>query len=131
MHRATERFHRIVQEIADLHDRKAQDYGTDEDPLNNVRAATAWGMPAWVGAMVRLTDKVKRLQALRTKGSLANESAIDSFRDIAVYAIIAEILFEEENDEFGAVFGKVPDWVKGGFDSEEQFNRATLYAPTG
>lgn len=99
------RFHDLLREMGELHDKKAQDYGTGEDPLANVRASTHWGIPAWVGAMVRLNDKVVRLQSLAAKGVLANEAAVDSFMDIAVYALIARILYEEEHPPFedGAV----------------------------
>jgi hypothetical protein len=45
--------------------------------------------------MVRANDKVKRLQKLAKEGGLANESARDSFMDLAVYALLALILFEE------------------------------------
>jgi hypothetical protein len=48
-----------------------------------------------VGAMVRANDKVKRLQKLAKEGKLSNESARDSFMDLAVYALLALILFEE------------------------------------
>jgi hypothetical protein len=89
------RFHALLKEIADLHDLKQADYGTGEDPLANIRASELWGIPAWVGAMVRLNDKVKRLQSLRKKGSLANESAKDSFLDVAVYSLLAYILYTE------------------------------------
>lgn len=90
------RFHALLAEIAELHDKKQQDYGRTEDPFANVRATEEWGMPAWVGAMMRLNDKVRRLQKLAQVGSLANESAEDSMRDIAVYALIALILYREQ-----------------------------------
>jgi len=89
------RLHELLVEIGELHDRKQEDYGTDEDPFANVRQSEQWGIPAWVGAMVRLNDKVKRLQNFAKKGTLANESAEDSMMDIAVYAIIALILYRE------------------------------------
>lgn len=95
-HPNSARFHKLVQEIGDLHDRKQQDYGSDTDPFANVRASTEWGVPAWVGALVRLNDKVTRLKSFARKGSLANESAEDSMRDIAVYALIALVLYEQE-----------------------------------
>ena len=91
------RLHTLLAEIGELHDRKQQDYGTDSDPFANVRASELWGIPAWVGAMIRLNDKVKRLQTLALRGNLANESPKDSFMDIAVYALIASILYEEAN----------------------------------
>ena len=88
-------FVEILGEISSLHSAKARDYGSGGDPLANVRASQEFGVEPWVGAMIRLNDKVKRLQALAERGKLANESAIDSFNDIAVYAIIARVLYEE------------------------------------
>lgn len=90
------RFHALLAELAMLHDRKQQDYGAGDDPLANVRASEDWGIPAWVGACVRLNDKVKRLQSFARKGYLANEGAEDSLQDIAVYALLALILMREK-----------------------------------
>ena len=97
-HATTTRFHEILAELGALHNLKSQDYGTGTDPLANVRASQEWGIPAWIGAMVRLNDKVRRLQSMVRNGRLVNESAEDSFRDIAVYAILALILWEEARD---------------------------------
>jgi hypothetical protein len=90
------RFHALLREMGAVHDRKQIDYGTNADPFANVRGASEWGLRPWVGAMVRISDKVRRLQAFARKGSLANESAEDSLMDIAVYALIALILLREE-----------------------------------
>lgn len=95
-HPSSARFHEILQELGDLHDQKSVGYGTDEDPLANVRSSSEWGMPAWVGAMVRAGDKIKRLQAYSQKGDLPFEDIEDAFRDLAVYACIGLTLFEEE-----------------------------------
>lgn len=95
-HSGSARFHELLNEIGDLHDRKQADYGSDKDPFANVRASDEWGIPAWVGAFIRLNDKVNRLKSFALKGSLANESAEDSMRDIAVYALIGLCLYEEE-----------------------------------
>ena len=91
------RFHYELARLGDLHDKKQIDYGTDDDPFANVRGSRNWGIPPWVGAMVRANDKVKRLQNFARKGSLANESAEDSFDDLAVYATIAKVLYREES----------------------------------
>jgi hypothetical protein len=96
-HPTSERFHSILKELGALHDKKAADYGTDQDPLANVRASSEWGIAAWVGAMTRGQDKVTRLKTFATKGKLENESVIDAFNDLAVYATLARILYEEEN----------------------------------
>ena len=90
------RFHALLEEIGRLHDQKQEDYGTDGDPFANVRASQEFGVAPWVGALVRLNDKVTRLKQFARKGSLANESAKDSMLDIMVYAGIAYILYEEK-----------------------------------
>lgn len=95
-HPASERFHRILRDLGHLHDRKQADYGRDDDPFANVRASNEWGVPEWVGAMVRATDKVRRLQTYARRGSLANEGVEDAFMDLAVYAVIALVLWDEE-----------------------------------
>jgi len=89
------RFYAEVQRIVDLHDKKQKDYGSNTDPFANVRASENWGVPGWKGALMRMDDKVHRLREFAKRGELANESAEDSMRDIAVYALIALILYRE------------------------------------
>lgn len=95
-HPSSARFHQLLAEIGDLHDRKQADYGRADDPFANIRASTEWGSPGWVGAMIRLNDKVRRLQSFARTGKLSNEGAADSFKDIAVYALAALVMLEEE-----------------------------------
>jgi hypothetical protein len=92
------RFHALLKEIGDLHDQKQNDYGTDHDPFANVRASQDFGVAPWIGALVRLNDKVTRLKHFAAKGSLANESAEDSMLDVAVYSLIALVLYREQAD---------------------------------
>lgn len=95
-HHGSIRFHAILKELGDLHDKKQADYGTDNDPFANVRASERFGIPAWVGSVLRGNDKMARLQTFIRKGTLKNESVEDSLRDLAVYAIIALVLLEEQ-----------------------------------
>lgn len=90
------RFHALLKQMGDLHDKKQEDYGSDHDPFANVRASQEWGVPSWIGALVRLNDKVHRLKRFAQKGVLANESAEDSMMDIAVYSLIALLLYREQ-----------------------------------
>ena len=96
-HHLSNRFHEILAEIGKLHDKKQADYGRPTDPFANVRGSQEWGVDPWVGAMVRANDKLKRLQKVAQGGDLANEGVMDSFQDLAVYAIIAQVLWEEAN----------------------------------
>tara|TARA_Y100000310_G_scaffold338983_1_gene430203 strand:+ start:1142 stop:1297 length:156 start_codon:yes stop_codon:yes gene_type:complete len=45
-----------------------------------------------------MNDKMSRLKTFAKKGSLSNESVEDSLRDLAVYAIIALCLYQEESE---------------------------------
>mgnify|MGYP001568131067 CR=1 FL=1 len=94
----SERFHQLLEEIGKLHDQKQKDYGLPTDPFANVRASSEWGMDSWVGAMVRATDKVRRLQTYARTGKLSNEGVEDAFKDLAVYSLIALVLWEERNE---------------------------------
>jgi hypothetical protein len=97
-HPLSERFHALLDEAGELHDMKQDDYGLDSDPFANVRASSEWGIPPWQGAMIRANDKIRRLQTFARKGELRNESVIDAFMDLAVYALIARVLYEEALD---------------------------------
>jgi uncharacterized C2H2 Zn-finger protein len=96
-HPNSARFHELLLELADLHDKKQKDYGRGDDPFANIRSSAEWGVAPWVGALIRLNDKVRRLQAFALRGDLSNESAEDSMRDIAVYSVIAMVLYEIES----------------------------------
>lgn len=98
-HPNSARFHELLKVIGDLHDKKQLDYGHGDDPFANVRSSKDWGVSPWIGALIRLNDKVKRLQAFAQKGSLANESVEDSLQDLAVYALISLVLYEQQSKD--------------------------------
>lgn len=91
-------FEAVTEEVLEMHRRKGADYGTKEDFFANVSASAQWGIPPWVGAMMRVNDKVVRLQAAARGSTLRNEGIEDSLLDIATYAIIALCLFRRETD---------------------------------
>ena len=52
------------------------------------------GIPAWKGALVRMTDKISRLWNFAKKEKyLVDESIEDTLKDLAVYSLITIILF--------------------------------------
>jgi hypothetical protein len=102
-HPNSQRFHDLLKEIGELHDRKQADYGRGDDPFANVNGSSDWGIRPWVGAMLRATDKIRRLQKYAADGQLANEGARDSFLDLAVYDLIALVLWEIEQHDVGAL----------------------------
>jgi hypothetical protein len=94
--RGDPRFLALLDDIEKLHADKQADYGRSNDPFANVRASEEWGVSPWIGALIRATDKVRRLQTFANKGELINEGVEDSLMDLAVYALIALVLFREE-----------------------------------
>ncbi len=92
-HRNSKDFLWILHELAELHSKKSNDYGTHEDSFANVRASEKFGVPAWIGTMIRGNDKVQRIASFAIKGELKNESVEDSLIDLAAYAILSLVLF--------------------------------------
>lgn len=90
---------KILKQMELLHKKKAADYGTDQDLFANIRQAEEIGIEAWRAAYLRSRDKVKRIDAYCTKGTLANEGVEDSFMDNAAYNIIALLMFREEQEK--------------------------------
>ena len=79
-----------------MHLAKSADYGTTEDIFSNFRGSASLNVAPWVGAMIRAKDKVRRIESFIKNGNLKNEPLKDSFLDLASYALIAAVLFEEE-----------------------------------
>ncbi|KKN61526.1 hypothetical protein LCGC14_0521140 [marine sediment metagenome] len=91
-------FYQLLDEIADLHDRKNHDYAGD-DPLSNLKLCEEFGIPAWKGVIVRLTDKWSRITQLITKeAQVKDESIEDTLKDSAVYSLLAIVLKRERKD---------------------------------
>src|SRR5271166_4599289 len=96
MSKGNAEFLKILDEMRELHERKSAEYGQSEDAFTNVRSSKAFGVPPWVGVMIRAHDKMIRVQSFLQNGSLKNESLEDSLMDLAAYAVIALALRREE-----------------------------------
>lgn len=88
-------FYKVLQRMALLHAKKSGDYGSDNDILANLRSSEEFGVPAWVGAMIRANDKMIRIKNMAKRGRLLNESVDDSLIDLANYTVLAIVLNEE------------------------------------
>jgi hypothetical protein len=90
---------KLLEEMRDLHLRKAADYGTDTDPLANLRTSVEFGVEPWRAAVIRFGDKVSRLKTYCVKGTLACEGVEDTLMDAAAYALLALVLFREQKQK--------------------------------
>lgn len=81
---------RLANQMVDLYKRKNADYGNSFDKSMN-----KYGL---VVAVIRLGDKINRLQSLLKKqGEVKDESIADTFIDLACYSIMTMMWLEEKN----------------------------------
>jgi len=89
-------FLELLEEVRQLHLSKSQDYGSDSDPLANIRQGAEFvGIEPWRGCMVRVADKVQRLKTFCKTGRLVHEGVRDTLLDLAAYSLLAIVLFDE------------------------------------
>ena len=99
-HETTSRFMELLDEMAELHHSKSRDYGSEDDPLANIRhGADLVDIEPWRGCMVRIADKVQRLRTYCKTGRLVHEGVVDTLKDLAAYSLLAIVLHEETLDE--------------------------------
>lgn len=96
------RFHELLAEMARMRSRKGSDYANPQDFLSNLRKCERFGVPAHIGAFVRLSDKWERLQNLIAREvstgaepACSDETVEDTLMDFAAYALLIRILREE------------------------------------
>jgi hypothetical protein len=88
----------LCEKLKAVHIAKAADYGNGRDPLGNFEQARDWGITPFLGVMIRIGDKIARLQSFVIKGNLQNESVQDSLIDLAAYALLAHVILDRETD---------------------------------
>jgi hypothetical protein len=104
-------FYRMLEEIGELHNKKNFDYadGGEQGPLGNFRRiasiaslypeSQAWNTPTGVAVTYMLKQLDAALMLLTTgKTSKTGEGLGERFRDVAVYALLAIILDQEEGN---------------------------------
>ena len=106
----SERFYELLETMKNTHDAKRHDYANEADVFANFRTCEAAGIPAWKGCCVRIGDKFSRIMGFAKKEKLKvkDESIKDTLIDMANYALIALILYEETLEE-GRI-ERVIDW---------------------
>jgi len=95
-HPSSEAFIRLLDELRQLHLSKSQDYGSEVDPLANIRQGADFvDIESWRGCMVRIADKVQRLRTYCRTGRLVHEGVRDTLLDLAAYSLLAIVLHQE------------------------------------
>ena len=97
------RFYKLLEEMRRIHDAKNSDYSRADDHLSNFRMCENFGIPSWLGVMVRISDKFSRIARLSSKmmegkeAEVKDESIEDTLIDLANYCLIAVVLLEERS----------------------------------
>ena len=94
-HPLSARFHQFLKDIGDLHDKKQRDYGTKEDPFANIRGATEFGVAPYIGAFLEMNGCMQKIKSLSVNGRLENDAVENVLKDMAVFSLIALVLWEE------------------------------------
>ena len=95
-HPSSTAFVALLQEMQRLHESKSADYGSEDDPLANIRQGADFvNIEPWRGCMVRIADKVQRLRTYCRTGRLVHEGVRDTLLDLAAYSLLAIVLFDE------------------------------------
>lgn len=84
---------------------KNSDYACEsDDALSNFRTSEVVGVPAPLGVLVRVMDKVQRIRSFATKGELQvkGESVDDAIEDIINYMILLKGVIKDLEPEAGA-----------------------------
>lgn len=95
--RTDSRFDALLAQMKQVHDKKGQDYEAHNIPYENIKAAEQWSVEPWTYAMLRVSEKIRRLHSVAKGKTLQNEDIYDTFIDIANLALIAHILYEEKD----------------------------------
>ena len=98
-HPTSQAFYDQCDGLKETHRKKSSDYGSPDDPLANIRNGAKFvGIEPWRAAMVRLSDKVTRLETYCRTGSLTYESFEDTLVDLASYALLTLLTHREARD---------------------------------
>jgi hypothetical protein len=98
-HPSSQAFFDLCDKLKALHASKSLDYGSETDPLANIRDGAEFvGIEPWRGAMVRLSDKVTRLRTYCRTGRLEHESVTDNLMDLASYSLLALLMHQEDTN---------------------------------
>jgi hypothetical protein len=98
-HPSSTAFIELLGEMQRLHESKSADYGSEDDPLANVRSGADFvNIEPWRGCMVRIADKVQRLRTFCRTGRLVHEGVRDTLLDLAAYSLLAIVLHDEGRD---------------------------------
>lgn len=86
----------LLDEMWDLHCRKAKSYGSDEDSLANLRSGERFGVPAWKRCLVEAESAFYRTVNYCNGRNPSNENLENALMDAAAFSMLALLFVREE-----------------------------------
>ena len=104
----------ILDNMQAVYEAKDSDYSATGLPMGNLRKCEDAGIEAWRGCLVRIGDKMSRLENfLKEKEYLViSEKAEDTVIDLANYAILMSCLIEEIKPSHSDYYWKLSDNIQ-------------------
>jgi hypothetical protein len=81
-----DRFTQVMYELMQMHDAKSHDYA-DEDQYSNFRRAERFGISPFVGALIRMSDKMRFCRPHRARGHVLKDQ--QRVADVVISAFAA------------------------------------------
>lgn len=92
---------RILDNMQKVYEAKDNDYSSNGLPMGNLRKCEDAGIEAWRGCLVRMGDKISRLENfINSHEYMVDEKAEDTILDLANYSILMSCLLKEIYDEY-------------------------------
>ena len=101
----------ILDNMQSVYEAKDNDYSATGLPMGNLRKCEDAGIDAWQGCLVRIGDKMSRLENfLKEKEYLIlSEKAEDTVIDLANYAILMSCLIQEIKKPYSDYYYKLSE----------------------
>ena len=96
-------YNRYVEYMRDVHEAKNHDYSPDEESFGNFKESEKISIRDYVGAFIRLQDKLTRVRKLlsipRDAHKVVDEKLEDTLVDLANYCLIVSTLIAAKNSD--------------------------------
>lgn len=119
----------LCQKANNLMAKKNHDYTVGStDPFENFRSSANFGVEPEIGLMIRMMDKMKRVQTFVTKGDLEvlDESVEDTIVDLINYPILLAGLLRERRARMDALRQSVKELSRMSMDDCATENDETV-----
>lgn len=96
-----EEFKNLLKQMWTIRQKKRQDYNVQAKgnflEIENFKMAELFGIPSWVGILIRISDKFTRLASFVRKGfnAVEDETVEDTLLDLANYSLLCLIEYKK------------------------------------